>query len=103
LSQSRRDDPARETDRADRTSRVTDRATLARLAAHERWARVQDRAAATAAARAAADDRFIAEARRLHPDLTHEEILKRAGNLRSAHGVRAASARWHKPDRSGSQ
>ena len=72
-----------------------DRATLARLAAHERWARVLDRGAATAAARAAADDRFIAEARRLHPGLAEEEILKRARNLRSAQAVRAARARWH--------
>ncbi len=69
---------------------------LARLAAHERWARVRDRSTATAPARAAADDRFIAEARRFHPVLAEEEVLKRARNLRSAHAVRAARARWHK-------
>jgi hypothetical protein len=69
---------------------------LARLAAHERWARVGDRSAATAAARAAAHDRFIAEARRLHPGLAEEEIQKRAHNLRSAHAIRAARARWHR-------
>jgi hypothetical protein len=73
-----------------------DRAALARLAAHERWAHVRDRSAATAAARAAADDRFIVEARRFHPGLAEEEILKRARNLRSAQAIRAARARWHK-------
>lgn len=83
-------------DRAGRTPRFHDRATLARLAAHERWAHVRDRGAATAAARRAADDRFVAEARRIHPDLPEEEILKRAGNLRSAHAIRAARARWRR-------
>lgn len=76
--------------------RTVDRATLARLAAHERWARVRDRGAATAIARAAADDRFISEARRIHPGLSEEEILRRAHNLRSAHAIRAAMARWHR-------
>jgi hypothetical protein len=83
-------------DRPGRTLRESDRATLARLAAHERWARVRDRSAATAAARSAADDRFVAEARRFHPGLAEEEILKRARNLRSAHAIRAARARWRK-------
>jgi hypothetical protein len=92
----RSDEPAPRLDQRGRTFRMTDCATLARLAAHERWARVRDRSAATAAARAAADDRFIAEARRFHPGLAEEEILKRARNLRSAHAVRAARARWHK-------
>jgi len=78
-----------------RKIRTADRATLARLAAHERWARVRDRSAATAIARAAADDRFISEARRFHPGLPEEEILKRAKNFRSAHAIRAAMARWH--------
>jgi hypothetical protein len=92
----RSDEPAPRLDRTGRTLRVTDRATLARLAAHERWARVRDRSAATAPARAAADDRFIAEARRFHPGLVEDEILKRASNLRSAQAIRAARARWHK-------
>jgi hypothetical protein len=76
-----------------------DRAAIARLAAHERWARVRDRSAATAPARAAAEDRFIAEARRFHPSLPEFEILKRAGNLRSAHAIRAARARWDRVKR----
>jgi hypothetical protein len=92
----RDDEPRARRDRAGRILRVGDRATLARLAAHERWAHVRDRSAATAAARAGADDRFIAEARRLHPGLAEEEILKRARNLRSAHAIRAARARWYK-------
>ena len=96
MTQSRRGDPAEGRDRADRTLRFDDRATLARLAAHERWARVRDRGAATAAARKAADDRFVAEARRINPNLPEEEVLRRAGNLRSAHAIRAARARWHR-------
>lgn len=83
-------------DRADRTPLVHDRATLARLAAHERWARVRDRGAATAAARRAADDRFVAEARRIHPGLPEDEVLRRARSLRSAHAIRAARARWQR-------
>jgi hypothetical protein len=73
-----------------------DRATMARLAAHERWARVRDRTAATAPARAAAYRRFVAQASRLHPGLPEDEILKRAASLRSAHAIRAARARWHR-------
>jgi hypothetical protein len=81
----------------------SDRATLARLAAHERWARVRDRSAATAAARRAADDRFFVEARRLHPGVSEEEIIKRARNLRSAHAIRAARTRWSSTTRRDSQ
>jgi hypothetical protein len=96
MSQSRRGcERAREPDRHHALYKE-DRATLARLAAHDRWARVDDRSAATAAARAAADDRFVAEARRYHPGLPEDEILKRAANLRSAHAIRAARARWHR-------
>lgn len=96
MSKSRRGDPAnRRPDQAGLVLRA-DRAILARLAAHERWARVSDRTAATAAARAAADDRFIAEARRIHPGLSEDEVLRRARNLRSASAIRAARARWHR-------
>lgn len=95
--EARRDRAAR--DVAARALHAADRATRARLAAHERWARVRDRSAATADARAAADDRFVAEARRFHPGLTEKEILNCARNLRSAHAIRAARARWHKADR----
>jgi hypothetical protein len=98
MTEHRRDNkPSVGLDRAGHSLRM-DRATIARLAAHERWARVRDRSAATAAARAAADDRFIVEARRFHPGLAEVEILRRARNLRSAHAIRAARARWHKPN-----
>ncbi len=76
--------------------RSIDRATLARLAAHERWARVTDRAAATAPARQAAENRFRRLAAELHPGADEELIRKAAENLRSAHAIRAARARWHK-------
>jgi hypothetical protein len=91
MRRARRDSGDRHGNRATRT---LDRASLARLAAHERWARVRDRSAATAAARAVAGDRFFLEARRLHPGLPDDEILKHAQNLRSAHAIRAARARW---------
>ena len=90
-------DRARESSRhGGKARRSLDRATLARLAAHERWARVSDRRAATAAARAAAYDRFVVEARRIHPGLPKDEVLKRAANLRSANAIRAARARWRR-------
>jgi len=76
---------------------TSDRATAARYAAHYRWARIRDRAAATAPARAAAADRFIRQARELHPDGDEDLVRKAADNLRSAHAIRAARARWSGP------
>ena len=76
----------------------TERSLRARIAAHERWAREPDRTAATAPARQALDDRYVAAARVLHPHLSDDEILVRAANLRSAAAVRAARARWAKPE-----
>jgi hypothetical protein len=75
---------------------ASDRSLIAKLAANERWAREPDRTAATAAARQAYADRFIAAARALHPNLSDEEIKVRAANLRSAEAIRAARARWSK-------
>lgn len=75
-------------------SNPSDRTLIARLAALERWAREPDRSAATAAARRALDDRYLAQARTLHPDLPERELRIRAENLRSAHAIRAARARW---------
>lgn len=72
----------------------TERSLRAKIAAHERWAREPDRTAATAAARQALDDRFIAAARVLHPTLNEDEVRVRAANLRSAEALRAARARW---------
>lgn len=56
----------------------------ARIAANHRWAFADDRTAATAAARAAADARFE---RQVDPDgkLPPEERARRAASLRKAH------------------
>jgi len=74
----------------------TDRSLRARIAAHERWAREPDRSAATAAARQANADRYVKAAQALHPNLSGEELLVRAANLRSADAARMARARWGK-------
>jgi hypothetical protein len=75
---------------------VSDRSLRAKIAAHERWGRESDRSAATAAARAANDDRYLNAARALHPNLSEKELRVRAANLRSADAARMARARWHK-------
>jgi hypothetical protein len=75
----------------------SDRSLVAKIAAHERWAREPDRSAATAAARQANDDRYLAAARALHPNLSEDELRIRAANLRSADATRMARARWAKP------
>lgn len=75
---------------------ASDRSLIARIAAHERWAREPDRSAATAAARQANDDRYLNAARALHPGLSEEELRVRAANLRSADAARMARARWGK-------
>lgn len=60
-----------------------ERALVARIAASERWARVEDRTAATAAMRKALTDKFEREA---DPDgvLSPDERARRAANLRTA-------------------
>jgi hypothetical protein len=75
---------------------ASDRSLIARIAAHERWAREPDRSAATAAARQANDDRYLNAVRALHPGLSEEELRVRAANLRSADAARMARARWGK-------
>jgi hypothetical protein len=76
---------------------ISDRSVRARLAAHERWAREPDRTAATAAMRAALDEKFVRAARLLNPALSDAEVVIRAANLRSAEAIRASRARWAKP------
>jgi hypothetical protein len=76
------------------TVSITDRSLVARIAAHERWAREPDRNAATEPARRANADRYLNAARALHPGLSEEELLVRASNLRSADMTRLARARW---------
>jgi 7,8-dihydro-6-hydroxymethylpterin-pyrophosphokinase len=74
----------------------TDRSLIARIAAHERWARESDRSAATTPARQANDARYLNAVRALHPNLSEEELQVRAANLRSADAARMARARWAK-------
>jgi DNA-nicking Smr family endonuclease len=77
----------------------SDRTLIARIAAHERWAREPDRSAATAPARQANADRYLNAARTLNPNLSDDELRVRAANLRSADMTRLARARWAKPDK----
>lgn len=67
----------------------TDRSMAARIAAHTRWAKTVDRAAATAPARAALERKFEREA---DPDgvLPPDELSKRVENLRTAYFTRMA-------------
>lgn len=67
----------------------SDRAIIARIAASDRWAKCDDRTAATAPARQAALDRFERE---VDPDgrLTPEERAIRAGHARRAYFSRLA-------------
>lgn len=62
---------------------------VAKIAAHSRWAKEPDRAAATAAARQAALDRFERE---VDPDgvMTPEERSRRAASARKAYFARLA-------------
>jgi hypothetical protein len=65
---------------------------VAGLAADEKWARLTpaERRAATAEARKAAEDRYLAKARELHPDAGPAFLARVATNLRSAHYRRMA-------------
>jgi hypothetical protein len=62
----------------------------ARVAAHTKWARTDDRVAATAAARQAAEDRWLRLAREQFGDLPPDELARRAEHLKSAHFARLA-------------
>lgn len=68
---------------------IGDRAIIAKVAAHTRWANTIDRTAATAKARQAFADRFE---RDVDPDGTLDplERAKRAANARRAHFQRLA-------------
>jgi len=70
-------------------SKATDRVLIARLAAHERWSRCSNPAAATAAARKAFADRFE---RQVDPDgvLDPDERARRAESARKAFFTRLA-------------
>lgn len=74
-----------------------DNSLISSLANDERWARVEDRAAATAPARQAFAGRFEREARERFGDLEPAELARRAEHLRKAHfkrlALRSAQAR----------
>jgi hypothetical protein len=67
-----------------------DNSLLSTLANHEKWAAVEDRAAATAPARQAFRDRFFIEARERFGDLPADELAFRAEHLRKAFYLRLA-------------
>jgi hypothetical protein len=70
---------------------MTDRALVARLAAHTRWAMEPDRTQATSAARRGLDAKW---AREVDPDgvLPPDELERRVDHLRRAHMTRMALA-----------
>ena len=71
----------------------SNRSTIARVAAHESWARTRDRAARTAPARAGLQARFIREAReQLGPDATERQVAAAAESARRAHYARLSMA-----------
>jgi len=67
-----------------------DNSALSTIANLERWAAVDDRTAATAAARQAFRDRFVHEARERFGDLPPGELAYRAERLRRAFYARLA-------------
>lgn len=67
-----------------------DRAIVARIAAHESWAKTSDRAARTAAARAALNQRFLDQA---DGDPVRAEHLRKAHFARLA--LKSAQSRRH--------
>jgi len=66
------------------------RALISRIAAHEKWAGTADRTSATAAARKAFGDRFVKEARELHPKAPEADVVAAAAQLRKAYYLRLA-------------
>lgn len=68
------------------------RRLIATLAAHERWAKLDEkgRREATALARKAAADRWMKLAREQNPDLPEDDLAAMADNLKSAHYARMA-------------
>jgi hypothetical protein len=71
----------------------SNRSTIARIAAHESWARTRDRAARTAPARAGLQARFIREAReQLGANATERQVADAAESARRAHYARLSMA-----------
>ncbi|MEV6105752.1 hypothetical protein AB0M28_13695 [Streptomyces sp. NPDC051940] len=69
-----------------------ERTLRAQLGAHSQWANETDRAGRTAPARAAANTKFVTQAREMHPDATEEQIARAAEHLRKSHFARMALA-----------
>jgi len=64
---------------------TSERSMQMRIAAHKSWALTKDRAARTQAARRRSHhDRFIEQARTLHPDGTEKQIADAADALKTA-------------------
>ena len=65
---------------------TSERSMRMRIASYKSWAQTKDRSARTAAARKRSHhDRFIEQARELHPDGTEAQIAQAAEVLKSAH------------------
>ncbi|MFR9796183.1 hypothetical protein ACL02U_09805 [Streptomyces sp. MS06] len=80
------------------TLNTAERSMQMRIAAYKSWARTTDRSARTAKARKASHhDRFVAQARELHPTGTEKQIADAAEALKSAHyrelALKSAQAR----------
>lgn len=70
---------------------MSDRALIARVAAHTRWAKEPDRTEATSAARRGLDEKWAREVDPLGV-LPVEELERRVDSLRRAHMTRMALA-----------
>jgi hypothetical protein len=65
---------------------TSERSMQMRVASYKSWAMTKDRAARTAAARRRSHhDRFVEQAREMHPDGTEEQIAQAAEALKKAY------------------
>lgn len=65
---------------------TSERSMQMRIASYKSWANTADRSARTAAARKSSHhDRFIRQAREMHPDATDEQVEAAAEALKSAY------------------
>lgn len=66
------------------------RVLTAQIGAHVSWANTEDRAARTAPARKAFEDRFTVQIREQFPDLDDAEVVVRAEHAKKAYYLRLA-------------
>lgn len=64
---------------------MSDASLIARRAAHVKWSKTPDRAAATAPARGAFLDRFVEQVRAAHPEIPEKTVLAMAESLKKAY------------------